>query len=157
DSRIKYEQIVEQFQPAGMTDARLLLAEPESIPELRGEIAVANLSLAEDDRSRVVDGVSFTVPVAEHIAVIGQSGSGKTEPALLPARLVRPTGGSIRIGGMDLAEMPVAVVGRRIGYVGPAPYLFSGTLRENLLLGLRHRPIQPAEYDDDDVARRRAR
>lgn len=157
DSRIKYEQIVEQFQPAGMTDARLLLAEPESVPELRGEIAVANLSLAEDDRSRVVDGVSFTVPVAEHIAVIGQSGSGKNELSLLLARLVRPTGGSIRIGGMDLAEMPVAVIGRRIGYVGPAPYLFSGTLRENLLLGLRHRPIQPAEYDDDDVARRRAR
>jgi ABC-type multidrug transport system fused ATPase/permease subunit len=157
DSRIKYEQIVEQFEPAGMTDAHLLLAEPESVPALRGDLAVANLVLAEDDRSRIVDGVSFTVPLDEHIAVIGQSGSGKNELALLLARLLRPTGGGIQIGGLDLAELPVAVIGRRIGYVGATPYLFSGTLRENLLLGLRHRPIQPAEYDDDGVARRRAR
>src|SRR5438105_947164 len=156
DSRIKYEQIVEQFEPTGMTDAHLLLAEPESVPPLRGDLVVANLVLAEDDRSRIVDGVSFTVPLDEHIAVIGQSGSGKNELALLLARLMRPTGGGIRIGGMDLAELPVAVIGRRIGYVGATPYLFSGTLRENLLLGLRHRPIQPAEYDDDE-ARRRAR
>src|SRR5437764_2036403 len=156
DSRIKYEQIIEQFQPAGLVDAHLLLDEPDSVPPLRGDIVVANLVLAEDDRSRILDGVSFTVPLNEHIAIIGQSGSGKNELALLLARLMRPTGGGIRIGGMALAELPVAVIGRRIGYVGPTPYLFSGTLRENLLLGLRHRPIQPAEYDDDE-ARRRAR
>src|SRR5213079_1801994 len=59
DSRIKYEQIVEQFQPAGLADMQLLLAEPDSIPRLEGELSVANLSLAEDDRSRVVDAVSF--------------------------------------------------------------------------------------------------
>jgi putative ABC transport system ATP-binding protein len=61
NSRITYEQIVEQFQPSGMADARLLLAEPERIMPLTGELSVANLSLAEDDRSRVVDAVSFTV------------------------------------------------------------------------------------------------
>src|SRR5438270_5372112 len=63
DSRIKYEQIVEQFEPAGLTDAHLLLAEPERVPALRGDLVVANLALAEDDRSRIVDGVSFTVPL----------------------------------------------------------------------------------------------
>jgi ABC-type iron transport system FetAB ATPase subunit len=47
------------------------------------------------------------------------------------------------------------VVGRRIGYVGAAPYLFAGTLRDNLMLGLRHRPIRPAEYGPA-VAKRRA-
>src|SRR5438067_8976169 len=58
NSRITYEQIVEQFQPAGMTDARLLLEEPERIMPLTGELSVANLSLAEDDRARVVDAVT---------------------------------------------------------------------------------------------------
>ena len=81
----------------------------------------------------------------EHVAVIGQGGSGKDELALLLARLVRPTGGRITIGGVDLAELPVAVIGRRIGYVGATPYLFAGTLRDNLLLGLRHRPMRPAD------------
>jgi len=50
DSRIKYEQIVEQFQPAGLIDARLQLAEPEKLLPLTGELAVANLSLAEDEQ-----------------------------------------------------------------------------------------------------------
>ena len=154
NSRITYEQIVEQFQPAGLADARLLLEEPEIIPPLRGELAVANLSLAEDDRSRVVDAVTFTVQLDQHVAVIGQSGSGKHELAQLLARLTRPTGGRITVGGADLADLPVAIIGRRIGYVGPAPYLFTGSLRDNLLLSLRHRPIRPAEYDEASERRR---
>src|SRR5436190_1581250 len=156
NSRITYEQIVEQFQPAGMADAGLLLAEPEKILPLTGELSVANLSLAEDDRSRVVDAVSFTVKLDEHVAVIGQSGSGKSELALLLARLVRPSSGRITVGGADMAELPVAVIGRRIGYVGGMPYLFAGTLRDNLLLGLRHVPMRQAEYDEA-AARRRYR
>jgi ABC-type multidrug transport system fused ATPase/permease subunit len=156
NSRITYEQIVEQFQPPGMLDARLLLEEPDTVAPLTGEVAVANLSLAEDDKSRVVDAVSFTVGLAEHVAIIGQSGSGKNELALLLARLVQPTGGRITIGGKDIADLPVAVIGRRIGYVGNTPYVFSGTLRDNLLLGLRHRPVRPAEYDES-TAHHRAR
>jgi putative ABC transport system ATP-binding protein len=154
NSRITYEQIVEQFQPAGMVDARLLLDEPETVAPLTGDIAVANLSLAEDDKSRVVDAVSFTVGLAEHVAIIGQSGSGKSELALLLARLARPTGGRITIGGRDIAELPVAVIGRRIGYVDATPYIFTGTLRDNLLLGLRHRPVHPAAYDEATAPRR---
>src|SRR6266849_7222382 len=72
DSRIKYEQIVEQFQPAGLIDARLQLAEPEKLLPLAGELAVVNLSLAEDDNSRILDGVSFTVSIKQHVAVVGQ-------------------------------------------------------------------------------------
>jgi ABC-type multidrug transport system fused ATPase/permease subunit len=147
DSKIKYEQIIEQFQPAGLMDVRLLLDEPERVAPLAGVLSFANLSLAEDDRSRVLDAVSFTVPLGQHVAIIGQSGSGKNELALLLARLIRPTSGRITIGGTDIATLPTAVVGRRIGYVGAMPYFFAGTLRDNLLLGLRHRPVRPAEYE----------
>jgi ABC-type multidrug transport system fused ATPase/permease subunit len=156
DSRIKYEQIIEQFQPAGLADARLLLEEPENVPRIEGELFASNLSLAEDDKSRVVDAVTFNMRLDEHVVIIGQSGSGKSELALLLARLTQPTGGRVTIGGHNLAELPLAVVGRRIGYVGATPYLFAGTLRDNLLLGLRHRPIVPAEYDET-TGRRRAR
>jgi putative ABC transport system ATP-binding protein len=153
-SKITYEQIVEQFQPAGMMDARLQLEEPSAVAPLTGELAVANLSLAEDGGSRVLDGITFTVPLDAHVAVIGQGGSGKNELALVLARLTRPTSGRVLIGGMDLAALPTAVTGRRIGYVGATPYLFAGSLRDNLLLGLRHRPIRPAEYDPATAKRR---
>jgi putative ABC transport system ATP-binding protein len=157
NTRITYDQIIEQFQPAGMIDPHLLLDEPDSIAPFSGELAAVNVSLAEDDKSRVVDAVSFTLRLDEHAAIIGQSGSGKAELALMLGRLLQPTSGRITIGGIDLAGLPVAVVGRRIGYVGSTPYLFTGTLRENLLLGLRHRPILPAVYDDESQARRRQR
>src|SRR5205085_9319207 len=151
-----YEQIVEQFQPAGMIDARLQMAEPQSSIPLSGELSVVNLAFAEEDGSRVLDGISFTVSLADHIAIIGQGGSGKSELALLLARLIAPTGGRVTIGGLDLAKLPTAVIGRRIGYVGAAPYVFAGTLRDNLLFGLRHVPVRPADYAGV-IAKRRAR
>src|SRR5271169_2185098 len=154
DSRIKYEQIVEQFQPAGMIDARLQMAEPRTSTPLTGELSVVNLSFAEEDSSRVLDGISFTVSLADHIAVVGQGGSGKNELALLLARLIAPTSGRITIGGFELAKLPTAVIGRRIGYVGAAPYLFAGTLRDNLLFGLRHVPVRPADYTGVTLKRR---
>ncbi len=139
-----------------MMDSGLLLEEPERVPPLTGEVVVTNLSLAEDGGSRVIDGISFSVPLNTHVAIIGQGGSGKNELALLLARLTRPTSGRITIGGIDLATLPTAVTGRRIGYVGATPYLFAGTLRDNLLLGLRHRPIRPAEYEPAAAKRRSA-
>ncbi|HVH78804.1 MAG TPA: ATP-binding cassette domain-containing protein, partial [Stellaceae bacterium] len=144
----------EQFEPANMVDAKLLLAEPETIPHLTGELAAANLSLDGDDKGRLVDAVSFTLGLDEHVAVIGQAGGGKDELALLLARLVRPSSGRIAMGGVDLADLPVAVVGRRIGYVNATPYLFTGTLRDNLLLGLRHHPVHSAEYSEDEAKKR---
>jgi putative ABC transport system ATP-binding protein len=156
DSRIKYEQIIEQFQPAGLIDARLQLEEPPTFRPLSGELVVANLSLSEDDRSRILDGVTFTVPLDRHIAIIGQGGSGKTELALLLARLTPPTTGRITIGGVDIATLPAAVIGRRIGYVSATPYLFAGTLRDNLLFSLRHAPVFQPEYHDM-AAKRHAR
>src|SRR6516162_7276522 len=155
-SKITYEQIVEQFHPAGMMDARLQLEEPGAVAPLTGELVVANLSLAEEGGSRVLDGITFNVPLDAHVAVVGQGGSGKNELALVLARVIRPTSGRILIGGMELANLPTAITGRRIGYAGAAPYLFAGTLRENLLLGLRHRPIRPAEYDPASDRRRSA-
>jgi putative ABC transport system ATP-binding protein len=155
-SKITYEQIVEQFQPAGMMDARLQLEEPERVPRLTGDVVVSNLSLAEDGGSRILDGVSFSVPLDAHVAIIGQGGSGKNELAMLVARLTRPTSGRITIGGIDIASAPIAVTGRRIGYVGPTPYIFAGTLRDNLLLGLSHHPIRPGEYEPVAAKRRAA-
>jgi len=157
DSRIKYEQIVEQFQPAGMIDARLQMDEPETVAHLSGELSAVNLSYAEEDSSRVLDAVSFTVSLSEHVAIVGQGGSGKNELALLLARLITPTSGRIIIGGFELAKVPAAVIGRRIGYVGAAPYLFAGTLRDNLLFGLRHIPMRPAHDSGGITAKRRAR
>ena len=81
------------------------------------------------------------------VALTGPSGGGKEEFAPLLARLYQPSGGRITLDEQDLATMPEAKIGRRFGYVGGQPYLFSGTVKDNLLLALRH---MPAPGTDDD-------
>jgi ABC-type sugar transport system ATPase subunit len=70
------------------------------------------------------------------------------------ARLLVPSSGKLTIGGDDMAELPEAVTGRRIAYVGPAVPLMSASLRDNLLYGLKYRPLREP---DDDRAPARAR
>ena len=147
DTRIKYEQVIEQFQPAGMFDERLMLEEPETIPRFTGEISLASVTLVEDDRIRVIDSVTTNLPLDRSVAVVGQSGSGKQELALLIARLVMPSLGRVSVAGSDLATMPDAVIGRRMGYVGPMPYLFTQSLGANLTASLKHRPLREPQHD----------
>ena len=147
DTKIKYDQVVEQFQPDGMFDERLMLEEPETIPHFTGEMSISNLTLIEDDRVRVVDGVSANLPLDRSVAILGGTGSGKQELALLMARLLWPTSGRIGVNGHDFATLPTAVIGRRMAYAGPAPYLFSTSLGDNLLASLKFHPLREPEYE----------
>ncbi|HTZ76324.1 MAG TPA: ABC transporter transmembrane domain-containing protein [Stellaceae bacterium] len=147
DTRIKYEQVIEQFQPTGMFDERLMLAEPETIPPFTGEISLASVTLVEDDRVRVLDSVTTNLPLDRPVAIVGQSGSGKQELALLIARLVAPSLGRVSIAGQDLATLPEAAIGRRMGYVGAMPYLFTQSLGDNLTASLKHVPLRAPDYD----------
>jgi len=145
DSRIKYEQVVEQFAPPDMVDERLQFVEPERIEPLKGEIVASNLSLSEDGRLKIIDNVSFRTPLATHVAVVGTGASGKEELGLMLARLMNPTSGKITIGDHNIAEWPEAVTGRRIGFVGQNAYFFSGTVGDNLLYSLKHKPRPAGE------------
>jgi putative ABC transport system ATP-binding protein len=154
DTKIKYDQVVEQFEPEGMFDERLMLEEPETIPHFTGEMSLTNVTLIEDDRVRVVDGVSANIPLDRSVAILGPSGSGKQELALLLARLLFPTAGRIGVNGSDLATLPTAVIGRRMAYAGSTPYLFNQSLGDNLLASLRFRPLREPHYEPPRAKKR---
>jgi ABC-type multidrug transport system fused ATPase/permease subunit len=140
DVKIKYEQVIEQFQPPEILDAELQNAPEGEIAPLSGDFAATNVSLSEDGRVKTVDSVTLSLKLDEHVAIVGPGGSGRDELAQLLARLVFPTTGSIRIGGTNAAELPEYVTGRRLSYVGQTPYMFATTVRENLFYGLKHTP-----------------
>jgi ABC-type phosphate transport system ATPase subunit len=71
-------------------------------------------------------------------------------------RLLEPSSGTVQIGSQRLAQLPEAVTGRSIAFVGASPYLFATTVRDNLFYGLKHRPLKAAA-DDDDARRERER
>ena len=154
DVAIKYEQVVEQFHVPDMLDKRLLLEMPDHVPPLQGEITAANLSVVDEDGIHLLEAVSFQFPLGSDVAVVGQSSSGRNLIPQLFSRLVTPTSGRLLIGDTDINAVPLAASGRRIGYVGPATYLFSASVRDNLLVGLRHRPN---ELPGRDAAEERSR
>jgi putative ABC transport system ATP-binding protein len=154
DVAIKYEQVVEQFQVPDMLDKRLLLEVPDHVAPFQGEITAANLSVVDEDGIHLLETVSFEFPLGEDVAVVGQSNSGRNLiPQLFP-RLVTPTSGRLLVGDTDINTVPLAVSGRRVGYVGPVTYLFSASVRDNLLVGLRHRP---SEKPGGDAVEERSR
>jgi putative ABC transport system ATP-binding protein len=153
DVGIKYQQVIEQFQVRDLVDRKLLLDQPETVEPLQGEVAAANVEVLDSDGFPELEAINFACPLGTRIAVVGQLNSGKGLLPQLLARLVTPTSGRLSIGDKDLNGLPFAVSGRQIAYVGPATYLFSTSVRDNLLLGLRHRPLHPADYDAEAAAR----
>ena len=149
DARVKYDQIVSQFDPANMLDESLQQeAEPATIEPLAGTLELANVSLVDEDEVRRLASLSFTLGLDRHAAVIGDANSGKDTLAQVLARLALPTNGKALIGGRDLAQLPEAVTGRRLAYVGQGVVLQADTVRANLLYGLKHRPRREAHYDE---------
>ena len=83
----------------------------------------------------VLDGVSFTAPAGQTTAIIGSTGSGKSTLIHLVPRLYDATDGQVLIDGVPVTELSRAALSRAVGLVPQKPYLFSGTIGENLRFG----------------------
>jgi len=140
DMRIKYDQVVRQFAPKGMLEEDLLHDEAGADQPLSDDLVIQAVTLEDEDGTKILDGVNFTVPVSAKVGIVGDANSGKDELAQILACLLSATRGSVTIGGRDLKTLPEAVTGRRISYVGGNAYLYSASLGENLIYGLKHRP-----------------
>ena len=125
DVQIKYDQVIEQFQPASIIDPQKQDIDNDQGEPLSGDMVVSAVSLVDDNDFKLLDGISFTTGVTQHMAVVGPSGSGKEQVAFIVSGLVPPTSGTVRIGGRDVEDMPSAVTGRRITFVGQDIYHFA--------------------------------
>jgi ATP-binding cassette subfamily B protein len=113
--------------------------EPEhSIEPLRkdGTVEFRNVRFAYPGaEAPIVDGVSFTAEAGQTTAIIGSTGSGKTTLINLVPRLYDSTGGTVLIDGVPVAEMSRASLTEAVGFVPQKPFLFSGSVADNLRFG----------------------
>ena len=99
----------------------------------RGELAFHNVSFQYPDaREDVIGGVSFTVRAGQMLGIIGSTGSGKSTLVQLIPRLYDVTGGKVTLDGIDVRDLPLSELRRRVGYIPQQGMLFSGTVETNL-------------------------
>ena len=95
-------------------------------------------------------GLSLAINAKESVAFVGRSGCGKSTAQALVLRFYEATAGHVMIDGMNIEDLNVTWLRRNIGYVGQNPVLFSGTVKNNILLG------KPDATDEEVMAAAKA-
>lgn len=107
-----------------------------SMPVMQGKIEFRDVIFRyPNQKNAALHALSFTIEPGEHFGVIGAVGSGKTTIERLIMNLWQPESGSIQIDGVDVRQIDPADLRRNIGVVQQTPYLFFGTVRDNITLG----------------------
>jgi len=165
DARVKYDQLISQFQPPGLLPPRPPIsgaavdgaAEPDGgihsgphLDPLAGPVVVSGLVVEDEAGTRIIDRSSFQFDMADHVAFIGADSSGRSELARLLGRQIDPAAGQVTIGGTSILELSPEVAGRDMAYVDAESFIRSGTIRDNLLYGVKHQPKD--DPDDPDWA-----
>lgn len=107
-----------------------------------GEVRFEHVSFGYENGSQVLNDVSFTIPAHSKIALVGESGEGKSTLANLIVRFYEANAGTITIDGTPITDVTQASLRKGIGIVFQDPSLFSGTIEDNITYGLNRRYTQ---------------
>jgi ATP-binding cassette subfamily B protein len=136
-------QLYNTFQQgqAAVTKLRELLATDPSVPEspaadelppAQGTITFDDVSFGYDPAVPVLAGVSIRIAAGETVAFVGATGAGKSTIAKLVTRFYDPASGRVLIDGHDLRDLTLTSLRRQVGLVPQEPFLFTGTIRDNV-------------------------
>jgi ATP-binding cassette subfamily B protein/subfamily B ATP-binding cassette protein MsbA len=127
------ERILELLNtPVEVQDA----ANASEMPPVRGAVRFENVSFHySDDPTLVLDQINLDVKPGETVAFVGETGAGKTTIVKLLTRFHDPTDGCVLVDGIDLRTVTQQSLRRQMGMVLQDPFLFSGTVKENILFG----------------------
>ena len=106
--------------------------------EIKGKVEYKNVQFSypsDNDNKLVLNGINLNFEPGQNIALIGESGCGKTTSTLLLQRLYDVTGGEILLDGIDIRKYDIQYLRNLIGYVSQTPVLFNQSIRENIIFG----------------------
>jgi ABC-type multidrug transport system fused ATPase/permease subunit len=102
---------------------------------VRKAIELRNLSFRYGCRNNVLEDLNLCIPAGATVAIVGESGCGKSTLLKLLTRFYDPTEGQVLVDGVDLRDFDLASLRSRVAIVSQEPFIFRGTLRENIALG----------------------
>nr|WP_321446216.1 ABC transporter transmembrane domain-containing protein [uncultured Cohaesibacter sp.] len=141
DVQVKYEQVIEQFEHGEMLEPDMQAINGNADQPLPLPLCAANVTLEDDSGAVLLRNASIRIEKGETVAFVGGASSGASPLAEALSRLLPPSSGRIQAAHVDLYSLPETITGRRISYASNNPYLFVGTLKENLTYGLKHEPV----------------
>jgi ATP-binding cassette subfamily B protein len=131
---------VYQQSQASMVKLRSLLATKPNViecatnalPAIDGEVVLEHVTFGYHPGNPVIEDVTLRIAPGETIAIVGPTGAGKSTIAKLVSRFYDPDKGRVTIDGHDLREVGIASLRRQLGMVSQEPFLFAGSLRDNI-------------------------
>ena len=108
---------------------------------IEGTVEFENVRFGYDKSNPVLKGLTFTAKPGEMIGLVGKSGAGKSTTINLLCRFYEPDAGTLKIDGIDYTQMSLQDMRRQIGIVLQEPFLFNGTVAENIAYGKPDAPL----------------
>jgi ATP-binding cassette, subfamily B, bacterial len=102
---------------------------------MRGDVEFKNVSFSYNPGVEIIHQMNLTIPKGQTVAIVGETGSGKSTTVNLLCRFYEPSIGELRIDGEDYRTRSVGWLRHHIGYVQQTPFIFSGTIRKNIAYG----------------------
>ena len=139
DSSIQVNVLLQLLgQPVDQSYGVVTLRAPKldgSIPLLECDKLVVEYRTPEGESRRILNGLSLEIRQGQSIGIAGRSGSGKSTWLRCVLRLIHPAAGEVLVGGVPIGVLSREDIGKSIGYVSQVPFLFSGTVAENISYG----------------------
>ncbi|MEG1559730.1 MAG: ABC transporter ATP-binding protein [Clostridia bacterium] len=118
----------------------------ENFEEIHGDVEFRHVAFSYKEGEKVLKDFNLTVRAGETIALVGETGAGKSTIVNLVCRFYEPTCGEILIDGVNYKERSQAWLQSSLGYVLQSPHLFSGTIRDNIAYGRKNATFEQIEH-----------
>jgi ATP-binding cassette subfamily B protein len=119
-------------------DPNVVQIDTRDVPRLKGQIQFEHLDFRYTDNEPVLTDFNLTIEPGETIAFVGHTGAGKSSIAKLIARFYEFQGGRLLVDGQDIRTLDLGIYRRQLGIVSQVPFLFSGTVADNIRYAAPH-------------------
>jgi ABC-type multidrug transport system fused ATPase/permease subunit len=130
DASVRYKRTMEYYDT--LPDHEIAPRDRKPY-DLEANLDVRDMSFVTDTGIHLLDNINLSLKSGEHLALVGFSGSGKSTLALCIGQLYKYTGGQVQIGGKEVSDLSKKDMIQNMSFVSQAPFIFDGTIKENLL------------------------